>query len=124
MAPGVLQSPADGLQQSIDDIDGLPVDGVPVGLEAQQDIKPSGHTTSFSFTDQPAYTPRKLRVVTIGAGFSGLLIAHKFQHQFPELQDIVDHTIYEARRDVGGTWLVNTYPGVQCDVPSHIYVSR
>lgn len=70
-----------------------------------------------------AYTPRKIRVVTIGAGFSGLLIAHKFQHRFPELQDIVEHKIFEARKDVGGTWLVNTYPGVQCDVPSHIYVS-
>ncbi|KAL6246287.1 hypothetical protein RBB50_006523 [Rhinocladiella similis] len=68
-----------------------------------------------------AYTPRKLRVITIGAGFSGLLIAHKFQHRFPELQDIIDHKIFEARADVGGTWLVNTYPGVQCDVPSHIY---
>lgn len=70
-----------------------------------------------------AYTPRKIRVVTIGAGFSGLLIAHKFQHRFPELQDIVEHKLFEARKDVGGTWLVNTYPGVQCDVPSHIYVS-
>jgi hypothetical protein len=71
-----------------------------------------------------AYTPRKLRVITIGAGFSGLIIAHKFQHRFPELQDIVDHTIFEARSDLGGTWLVNTYPGVQCDVPSHIYVRQ
>lgn len=51
-----------------------------------------------------AYTPRKLRVITIGAGFSGLLIAHKFQHRFPELRDIVNHTIFEARNDVGGTW--------------------
>lgn len=68
-----------------------------------------------------AYKPRKLRVVTVGAGFSGLLMAHKFQHRFPELQEFVDHTLYEARSDVGGTWLINTYPGVQCDVPSHIY---
>lgn len=70
-----------------------------------------------------AFTPRKLKVITIGAGFSGLLIAHKFQHRFPELQDLIEHKIFEARSDVGGTWLVNTYPGVQCDVPSHIYVS-
>ncbi|KAK1142952.1 hypothetical protein N8T08_007193 [Aspergillus melleus] len=68
-----------------------------------------------------AYTPRKLRVVTIGAGFSGLLMAHKIQHRFPELQEYVEHTIFEARNDVGGTWLINTYPGVQCDVPAHIY---
>lgn len=71
----------------------------------------------------PAYTPRKLRVVTIGAGYSGLTLAHKLQHQHSDLSDIVNHTIYEARSELGGTWLVNTYPGVVCDVPSHIYVS-
>lgn len=76
------------------------------------------------YYDQYALKPRKLRIITIGAGFSGLLIAHKFQHRFPELQEFVDHSIYEARSDIGGTWLVNTYPGVQCDVPSHIYVSQ
>lgn len=73
--------------------------------------------------DQLAFTPRKIRVITIGAGFSGLMVAHKFQHAHPELQDIIEHKIFEARHDIGGTWLVNTYPGVQCDVPSHIYVS-
>lgn len=71
---------------------------------------------------QLAFTPRKIRVITIGAGYSGLIVAHKFQHKFPEMQDMVDHTIFEARSDVGGTWLVNTYPGVQCDVPAQIYV--
>lgn len=71
--------------------------------------------------DQPAYTPRKLKVVTIGAGYSGLLFAHKFQHQQPELQDFVDHAIFEASDGVGGTWKFNTYPGVQNDVPAHLY---
>ena len=70
----------------------------------------------------PAYTSRKLRVITIGAGYSGLTLAHKFQHQHPDLGDVIDHTIYEVRSKLGGTWLVNTYPGVVCDVPSHIYV--
>lgn len=70
----------------------------------------------------PAYsTSGKLRVVTIGAGFSGLIFAHKLRYEFPEMESMVDHTIFEARADVGGTWLVNTYPGVRCDVPSHIY---
>lgn len=72
----------------------------------------------------PAWTPlKKLKVVTVGAGFSGLIFAHKLQHQYPDVGAMVDHTIYEARHDVGGTWLVNTYPGIQCDVPAHIYVS-
>jgi hypothetical protein len=78
---------------------------------------------AFKLASEYAYTPRKLKVFTIGAGFSGLLMAHKFQHRFPEMRDIVEHTIFEALHDVGGTWLLNNYPGVQCDVPAHIYVS-
>ena len=73
--------------------------------------------------DEPAYSNRRLRVVTIGAGFSGLILAHKIQHEFPDLQKFIDHTIFELQDDAGGTWKVNTYPGVQCDVPAHIYVS-
>ena len=71
----------------------------------------------------PAWTPaRKLKIITIGAGFSAMIFAHKLQHKYPEFQDLVEHRIFEARNDVGGTWLVNKYPGVQCDVPAHIYV--
>lgn len=77
----------------------------------------------FELSSQYAYTPRKIRVFTIGAGFSGLIMAHKFQHRFPAMRNIVEHTIFEVRDDVGGTWLANHYPGVQCDVPAHIYVS-
>jgi hypothetical protein len=73
--------------------------------------------------DQLAFSPRKIRVITVGAGFSGLIVAHKLQHKYPELRGVIEHKIFEARHDIGGTWLVNTYPGVQCDVPSHIYVS-
>lgn len=75
----------------------------------------------FKLASEYAYTSRKLKVITIGAGFSGLLMAHKFQHRFPEMEKIVEHTIFEAHHEVGGTWLVNNYPGVQCDVPAHIY---
>lgn len=77
---------------------------------------------AIPLNEQLAFTPRKTRVITIGAGYSGLIVAHKFQHRYPEMQDMVEHTIFEGRSEVGGTWLVNTYPGVQCDVPAQIYV--
>lgn len=76
----------------------------------------------FHLSPDYAYKARRLKVFTIGAGFSGLLMAHKLQHRFPDLKDIVQHTIFEARSEIGGTWFVNNYPGVQCDVPAHIYV--
>jgi len=72
--------------------------------------------------DEVAYKKRKLRVATIGAGFSGLQFAHKIQHEQPDLQEFIDHVIFEANDGIGGTWKVNIYPGVQCDVPAHIYV--
>ena len=61
--------------------------------------------------EQPAFTrTRKMRVVCVGAGFSGLLVAHKVQHEL-KLEDEVDLTIYERNPDIGGTWFENTYPG-------------
>lgn len=78
----------------------------------------------FTLASEYAYTPRRLKVFTVGAGFSGLLMAHKFQHRFEDMDELVDHTIFEARPDIGGTWLANDYPGVQCDVPAHIYVRK
>jgi hypothetical protein len=53
--------------------------------------------------DVPAFTPsKKLRVVTIGAGYSGLILAHKIQHVYSkELDGLMDHVIYEAKDQPG-----------------------
>jgi hypothetical protein len=92
------------------------------GANVSQPEIPSASRYAIPLSQKLAFTPRKLRVITIGAGYSGLIMAHKLQHRYPEMQDMVEHTIFEGRSDVGGTWLVNTYPGVQCDVPAQIYV--
>lgn len=64
---------------------------------------------------------RPLKIITIGAGFSGLTMAYKIQHQY-KLGDQIQHVIYEKNPDIGGTWYENRYPGLACDVPAHIYV--
>ncbi len=56
------------------------------------------------------------RVVIIGSGFSGLGLGHKLKQQ-----GIEDFVILERSNDVGGVWNLNTYPGCNCDVPSHLY---
>lgn len=61
--------------------------------------------------DQAAYTRRKLKIICVGAGYSGLTLAHKIDHEL-KLSDVIDLTIYEKNPEVGGTWFVNTYPGV------------
>jgi len=56
------------------------------------------------------------RFVVIGAGMAGILSAIKLKEA-----GYSDITIYEKATDLGGTWRENTYPGVCCDVPSHLY---
>ncbi|MEP4149058.1 MAG: NAD(P)/FAD-dependent oxidoreductase [Halioglobus sp.] len=55
-------------------------------------------------------------VAVIGAGMSGILMAIKLREA-----GITDITILEKADKVGGTWRENTYPGVACDVPAHMY---
>src|SRR4051794_31220493 len=55
-------------------------------------------------------------VVVVGAGFGG--IAATIELQRAGFDDVV---VLERADDVGGTWLANTYPGCQCDVPSNLY---
>ncbi|MGR8948814.1 MAG: flavin-containing monooxygenase [Gammaproteobacteria bacterium] len=57
-----------------------------------------------------------IRIVIIGAGMAGILSAIKLQ----EL-GYTNFTIYEKSDRVGGTWRENTYPGIACDVPAHLY---
>jgi acetylornithine/succinyldiaminopimelate/putrescine aminotransferase len=46
---------------------------------------------------------QKVKVISIGCGFSGLTMAHKFQHKY-NMDDRIEHVIYEKNSDVGGTW--------------------
>jgi cation diffusion facilitator CzcD-associated flavoprotein CzcO len=55
-------------------------------------------------------------VVVIGAGMAGILAAVKLRSA-----GIDDVTIYEKGDSFGGTWRENSYPGLACDVPSHLY---
>ena len=56
------------------------------------------------------------KIAILGAGMSGLGMAMQLRRA-----DIHNFTIYEKADAVGGTWRENTYPGVACDVPSHLY---
>jgi cation diffusion facilitator CzcD-associated flavoprotein CzcO len=62
------------------------------------------------------HTERDLRIAIIGAGMSGILTAIKLIEV-----GLTDFTIYEKADRLGGTWRDNTYPGLSCDVPSHLY---
>ncbi|MDT5217909.1 MAG: hypothetical protein QOF15_14 [Mycobacterium sp.] len=54
-------------------------------------------------------------VIVIGAGFSGLYMLHRLR------QLGLRTRVLEMAEDVGGTWLVNRYPGARCDIESIEY---
>ncbi|MDH4170328.1 MAG: NAD(P)/FAD-dependent oxidoreductase, partial [Acidimicrobiia bacterium] len=60
--------------------------------------------------------PPRLRFAVIGAGMSGILCGIKLRER-----GCTDFTIYEKASTLGGTWRENTYPGIACDVPAHLY---
>lgn len=64
----------------------------------------------------PADRSTPLRFAIIGAGMSGILSAIKLRENGYD-----DFAIYEKADRLGGTWRENTYPGISCDVPSHLY---
>ncbi|KAB7758052.1 cyclohexanone monooxygenase [Mycolicibacterium mucogenicum DSM 44124] len=59
---------------------------------------------------------RDLSVGIIGAGPGGLALGI-----FLKKAGFRDFTIFDREDGVGGTWRINTYPGLACDVKSHLY---
>jgi len=59
---------------------------------------------------------QRSKILIVGSGFGGLGMAIRLRQQ-----GIHDFKIIERAAEVGGTWRDNTYPGVACDVPSHLY---
>ncbi|KAF2801808.1 FAD/NAD(P)-binding domain-containing protein [Mytilinidion resinicola] len=76
------------------------------------------HYSSFKapILNRPIDDPgRKLRIICVGAGISGVTTAIRFRQH---LGANIDLQIYEKNADIGGVWLENRYPGVACDIPA------
>jgi cation diffusion facilitator CzcD-associated flavoprotein CzcO len=58
----------------------------------------------------------RVEVAIVGAGFAGIGMASALRRAGRD-----DFVMLERAASVGGTWRDNTYPGVACDVPSHLY---
>lgn len=102
----------------------------------QSDIK-----NRFEIEEHPVDQVRDVKVGIIGAGLSGVTAAILLRAKLPGIDvtifdkngDIVSENIllpyFEDDRDLindsqGGTWFENTYPGVRCDIPAHVYQSN
>src|ERR1700744_340436 len=97
------------------------VGGVPVPEEyadfLTDELAISGTSSKDPQFEQPKLkeAARKLKVLVIGAGMSGLLTGIRLSQAGGQFE------IVESNADVGGTWLVNTYPGCRGDNSNHMY---
>ncbi|NJQ04861.1 flavin-containing monooxygenase [Streptomyces lonarensis] len=78
-----------------------------------------GYYAADPYTAPAARDPRRdaVDVAVIGGGFGGVLVGTHLRRRGVERVRIV-----EKGGDVGGTWYWNRYPGVHCDVESHVYL--
>jgi cation diffusion facilitator CzcD-associated flavoprotein CzcO len=60
--------------------------------------------------------PVEVRTVVVGAGFAGIGMGIRLARAGHD-----SFVLLERAGDVGGTWRDNVYPGVACDIPSHLY---
>ena len=97
-------------------------------VEVEPQILPNGETRKrplmynpspddVNILEQLYGTKKKVRVVVLGAGMSGI---NFFKLAEERLQN-VDIVCYEKNADIGGTWYENRYPGCACDIPSVVY---
>lgn len=54
-------------------------------------------------------------VIVVGAGFAGLYSLHRFRSLGLKVR------VFDAAKDIGGTWFWNRYPGARCDIESVQY---
>lgn len=59
---------------------------------------------------------KQVDVLIIGAGPSGISTCIKLKEQ-----GITDVVVLDLASRIGGTWALNDYPGLRCDVPSEMY---
>src|SRR3954465_5382839 len=57
-----------------------------------------------------------MHVAVVGSGFAGIGMGVALQRA-----GVASFTIYDRGDRVGGVWRDNTYPGLTCDIPSHLY---
>ncbi|KAF2104240.1 FAD/NAD(P)-binding domain-containing protein [Rhizodiscina lignyota] len=98
---------------------GSGVNSETVHISKVQPVAPVHSEAKFELEDHPIDEPRSLNVAVIGAGIAGITAGVLLPVKVPGLR----LTIFEKNPDVSGTWLENSYPGVRCDIPAHVYQS-
>ncbi|MFD8349796.1 flavin-containing monooxygenase [Streptomyces coelicoflavus] len=85
-----------------------------------------GADAEFGYYAADPYAPRttgrepvrdRVDVAVVGGGFGGILAGARLRERGIERVRVV-----EKGGDFGGTWYWNRYPGIHCDIESHVYL--
>ncbi|MFJ3704467.1 MULTISPECIES: NAD(P)/FAD-dependent oxidoreductase [Streptomyces] len=79
-----------------------------------------GYYAADPYTGEPAEREPlhdTVDVAVVGGGFGGILAGARIRQQGAQRVRIV-----EKGGDFGGTWYWNRYPGIHCDIESHVYL--
>ncbi|UPK92003.1 hypothetical protein LCI18_002938 [Fusarium solani-melongenae] len=71
----------------------------------------------FTLKEVPVENQRPLKVIIIGAGFSGIYTSIRISQRLRN----VELQVYEQNDGLAGVWWLNRYPGLACDIPSYSY---
>lgn len=67
---------------------------------------------AYLVSEAPLGNLRHVKIITIGAGASGINMAFQVKSHMKN----VDLVVYEKNESAGGTWFENKYPGCACDI--------
>jgi 4-hydroxyacetophenone monooxygenase len=115
--PLALPNPdVDILRRQMDFVAGAPIPEQYVDFLLDE-LALNGQSSKDPRFEQPMLkaAARKLKVLVIGAGMSGLLTGIRLT------QAGIPFEIIDKNADVGGTWFENTYPGCRVDNSNHMY---
>ena len=78
-----------------------------------------GYFADDPYTAESAREPLRdhVDVLVVGGGFGGLVAAARLR-----MAGIERIRVVERGGDFGGTWYWNRYPGIHCDIESHVYL--
>jgi 4-hydroxyacetophenone monooxygenase len=108
--------PSDTVRRIMDFVAGAPIPETYADF-LMDELAIAGSSSKDPQFEQPRLkeAARRLKVLVIGAGMSGILSGVRLS------QAGVPFEIVDRNPDVGGTWLVNTYPGCRVDNSNHMY---
>ncbi|MYW70128.1 FAD-dependent oxidoreductase [Streptomyces sp. SID8379] len=101
-------------------------------VERERRIRPEGPgqyrstTAEFGYFAADPYVPDTAErepvhdvvdVAIVGGGFGGILAGARLR-----TQGVASVRVIDQGGDFGGTWYWNRYPGIHCDIESHVYL--